>query len=120
MDENAKEYLYEQLEQIVQYSVKEDKEELISKEEFMEMTGADCLKYVFEYRDNNEPYEFNGEKGEAYIQVPNIDLSNEDLNDVILRGFILSHPENDDEVISSINFANTGITLDLNAVIYDV
>ena len=40
MDENAKEYLYEQLEQIVQYSVKEDKEELISKEKFMEMTGA--------------------------------------------------------------------------------
>ena len=117
MDENAKEYLYEQLEQIVQYSVKEDKEELISKEKFMEMTGADCLKYVFEYRDNNEPYEFNGEKGEAYIQVPNIDLSNEDLNDVILRGFILSHPENDDEVISSINFANTGITLDLNSIL---
>ena len=117
MDENAKEYLYEQLEQIVQYSVKEDKEELISKEKFMEMTGADCLKYVFEYRDNNEPYEFNGEKGEAYIQIPNIDLSNEDLNDVILRGFILSHPENDDEVISSINFANTGITLDLNSIL---
>ena len=117
MDENAKEYLYEQLEQIVQYSVKEDKEELISKEKFMEMTGAECLRYVFEYRDNNEPYEFNGEKGEAYIQVPNIDLSNEDLNDVILRGFILSHPENDDEVISSINFANTGITLDLNSIL---
>ena len=117
MDENAKEYLYEQLEQIVQYSVKEDKEELISKEKFMEMTGAECLRYVFEYRDNNEPYEFNGENGEAYIQVPNIDLSNEDLNDVILRGFILSHPENDDEVISSINFANTGITLDLNSIL---
>ena len=117
MDENAKEYLYEQLEQIVQYSVKEDKEELISKEKFMEMTGAECLRYVFEYRDNNEPYEFNGEKGEAYIQVPNIDLSNEDLNDVILRGFILSHTENDDEVISSINFANTGITLDLNSIL---
>ena len=117
MDENAKEYLYEQLEQIVQYSVKEDKEELISKEKFMEMTGAECLRYVFEYRDNNEPYEFNGEKGEAYIQIPNIDLSNEDLNDVILRGFILSHPENDDEVISSINFANTGITLDLNSIL---
>ena len=117
MDENAKEYLYEQLEQIVQCSVKEDKEELISKEKFMEMTGAECLRYVFEYRDNNEPYEFNGEKGEAYIQIPNIDLSNEDLNDVILRGFILSHPENDDEVISSINFANTGITLDLNSIL---
>ena len=117
MDENAKEYLYEQLEQIAQYSVKEDKEELISKEKFMEMTGVECLRYVFEYRDNNEPYEFNGEKGEAYIQVPNIDLSNEDLNDVILRGFILSHPENDDEVISSINFANTGITLDLNSIL---
>ena len=117
MDENAKEYLYEQLEQIVHCSVKEDKEELISKEKFMEMTGAECLRYVFEYRDNNEPYEFNGEKGEAYIQIPNIDLSNEDLNDVILRGFILSHPENDDEVISSINFANTGITLDLNSIL---
>ena len=117
MDENAKEYLYEQLEQIVQYSVKEDKEELISKEKFMEMTGAECLRYVFEYRDNNEPYEFNGEKGEAYIQIPNIDLSNEDLSDVILRGFILSHTENDDEVISSINFANTGITLDLNSIL---
>ena len=117
MDENAKEYLYEQLEQIAQYSVREDKEELISKEEFMGMTGADCLKYVFQYRDSNEPYEFNGEKGEAYIQIPNMDLSNEDLNDVILRVFILSHPENDDEVISSINFANTGITLDLNSIL---
>ena len=117
MDENAKEYLYEQLEQIAQYSVREDKEELISKEEFMGMTGADCLKYVFQYRDSNEPYEFNGEKGETYIQIPNMDLSNEDLNDVILRVFILSHPENDDEVISSINFANTGITLDLNSIL---
>ena len=117
MDENAKEYLYEQLEQIAQYSVREDKEELISKEEFMGMTGADCLKYVFQYRDSNEPYEFNGEKGEAYIQIPNMDLSNEDLNDVILSVFILSHPENDDEVISSINFANTGITLDLNSIL---
>lgn len=117
MDENAKEYLYKQLEQIVQYSVKEDKEELISKEKFMEMTGAECLKYVFEYRDNNEPYEFNGEKGNAYIQLPNMDLSNENLEDIVLRYFILGHTEDNEKVVSSINFANTGIILDLNTIL---
>ena len=60
----------------------------------------------------------NGEQLDPYIQLPNMNLSGKNLKKFVLSNFILSHEDQDgQEVVSEVDFSNTGMIIDLNRTV---
>ena len=111
MNEEAKSKLYSQLEEFYEYSV--EKTPIVSYEEFEKLSDAEILKYVFEYKDNND-FLINGKPPEGVvIELPSMDLRGQDLSGVFMSDFL---PMQNIDEPSEINLEGTGCVVDLTSV----
>lgn len=114
MDELSREKLYSQLEEMVSANVKENAKPLISKEDFLKLSDADKLKYLFRYRD--EQTEFK-DGMEYYIELPNMNLENQDLSGLYLSKFHVSiSGEKGNIVPSIINLKDTEAVINITGI----
>ena len=123
MDEESKKSLYNQLVEMYEseYNIKENKEEIISEEEFMAFSDADALKYVFNYRDNNTYFEIEGERCDCYISLPDINLEGQDLTGLVISKFRLGDVSLDGNSyklgeMSIVNLKDTNATINLSKI----
>ena len=114
MDELSREKLYSQLEEMVSANVKENAEPLISKEDFLKLSDADKLKYLFRYRD--EQTEFK-DGMEYYIELPNMNLENQDLSGLYLSKFHVSISDEKGNIVPSIiNLKDTEAVINITGI----
>lgn len=119
MDENTKEILYKQI--VEMYENNLNKTPIVSEQEYMGLSARDALRYIFNYRDTADfgIDEDDGSRITYYIELPDMDLSGEDLTDVKIREFIPGTIDENSRLWPSyINLENTNASIDLNDIGY--
>ena len=120
MDENAKKILYRQLKEM--HENNKNKTDIITEEEFLLLQGADALKYILNYRENAD-FGIDEESNQRivyYIEMPDMDLSGQDLSGVRLAEFIPA-TLNEDNILkpSNINLQNTNAIINVSDIGYN-
>ncbi len=120
MDENAKKILYRQLKEM--HENNKNKTDIITEEEFLLLQGVDALKYILNYRENAD-FGIDEESNQRivyYIEMPDMDLSGQDLSGVRLAEFVPA-TLNEDNILkpSNINLQNTNAIINVSDIGYN-
>jgi len=119
MDENTKRILYKQIVEMYENNLNEMP--IVSEQEYLNFSSKDALGYIFSYRDladfGND--ENDGSRITYYIELPDMDLSGEDLTGIKISEFIPAiFDENGKLCPSDINFENSNVSIDLSDIGY--
>ena len=120
MDENSKKVLYKQLVEMYENNNNKDEQPIIAENEYLQLLAKDALAYILNYRENADfGLDDNGQKNIFYIELPDMDLSGEDLSNLRIKEFI---PGTFDEygmlTASYIDLQDTNALVDLNDIGY--
>lgn len=120
MDEDSKKVLYKQLVEMYENNNNKDEQPIIAENEYLQLLAKDALVYILNYRENADfGLDDNGQKNIFYIELPDMDLSGEDLSHLRIKEFI---PGTFDEygmlTASYIDLQDTNALVDLNDIGY--
>ena len=120
MDEDSKKVLYKQLVEMYENNNNKDEQPIIAENEYLQLLAKDALAYILNYRENADfGLDDNGQKNIFYIELPDMDLSGEDLSHLRIKEFI---PGTFDEygmlTASYIDLQDTNALVDLNDIGY--
>ena len=112
MDEKAKDILYSQLVEMRDLNINQD--EILSIEEYMKLSDKEALKYILEYREKVNLG--NRDEDVIYLELPDMDLSGQDLSDIYISDFYPAILDKEGKLIpSKINLENTNVTINIDA-----
>ena len=116
MNLKSSKYLYKQLSDMEKDNKKEKHVELISEDAFLKLSNPEQLIYTFWYRDTQTFFINNkGEQEIEYIELPDIDLHDQDLSKLRLSRFIpATLDENGNFKLSNINLENSNAEINLS------